>query len=99
MARRGRKPRRAVVWRSHKETVLSAVSLFLILSGIIFLISIFAGMSGGGTLTGKIRNVIVGALGLPSSLFSLFLVYSGLLVIGTLRWKILSKRIFLGLVL
>ena len=99
MARRGRKPRRAVVWRSHKETVLSAVSLFLILAGIIFLISIFAGMSGGGTLTGKIRNIIVGSLGLPSSLFSLFLVYSGLLVIGTLRWKILSKRIFLGLVL
>lgn len=100
MARRGRKPKRRFDLDSYKGTCLSAVSLFLIVFAVISGISVIAGFGGGaGTLNSRLRDVLVDGFGLMALFIPPILFYTGLLLIGTLRWKILSYRVLAGFTL
>ncbi len=97
MARRGRKPKRQFNWKNSKGTIVSAISLLLLVSGVISLLSIFAGVAGG-SLNSELRGYLVDGFGFISLMVPFILVYSGLYFIGTLRWKILRARILSGLI-
>ena len=99
MARRGRKPKRRIDWESHKGTISSAFSLLFILLAVISALSLFAGLTGSAAVNSKLRNILVDTFGTPALLLPIILIYSGLFVIGTIRWKILNKRIMAGLLI
>ncbi|MDA1061191.1 MAG: DNA translocase FtsK [bacterium] len=100
MAKRGRKPKRRIVWESHKSTLISGIALILILLAVLSAISIFAGVGdSAGLLNSKLRHVLVDGFGFVSPLIPIILVYSGLLIIGTINWKVLNYRIFIGITL
>lgn len=97
MARRGRKPKRRFDWENSKGTIFSAISLLLLVSGVISLLSIFAGVAGG-SLNSELRGYLVDGFGFVSLIIPIILFYSGLLFIGTLNWKFLNYRAFAGMV-
>jgi len=67
---------------------------------VIFAISIFAGLaSSSGSVNSRLRNILVDGFGLSSFVLPIILFYSGLLVIGTIRWKYLNYRILSGLII
>ena len=98
MAKRGRKPKRRIVWESHKSTLISAVSLAFILLSVLSVISIFAGVGdSAGFLISRLRLFIVDGFGFASFMIPIVLLYVGLLFIGSINWKFLNYRIFTGM--
>ncbi len=98
MAKRGRKPRRRIVWESHKTTLISAVSLVFILLSVLSVISIFAGVGdSAGFLISKLRYFVVDGFGFASFMVPVVLLYVGLLFIGSINWKFLNSRILIGI--
>src|SRR3990167_9201135 len=98
MAKRGRKPKRRIVWESHKSTLISAVSLAFILLSVLSVISIFAGVGdSAGFLISRLRFFIVDGFGFASFMIPIVLLYVGLLFIGSINWKFLNYRIFTGM--
>ena len=98
MAKRGRKPKRRIVWESHKSTLISAVSLAFILLSVLSVISIFAGVGdSAGFLISRLRLFIVDGFGFASFMIPIVLLYVGLLFIGSINWKFLNYRIFTGI--
>lgn len=100
MARRGRKPKKAVRWEQNKGIVKSALALGLMVAGVVSLLSIFAGFLGsGGKVNSRLQNILVDWFGLPSFLLAIVLFYGGLVSIGTFNFKFIRKRILAGLFL
>lgn len=98
MAKRGRKPKRRIAWESHKSILTSALSLVFILLSVLSAISIFSGVGdSAGLFNSKLRRVFVDGFGFASFLIPVSFLYIGLLVIGSVHFKFINKKIMFGI--
>lgn len=93
MAKRGRKPKHSIDWGNMGSMWRSIVALVLLVVGVIAFLSIFIGVGGqGGKLNSLLRVVIIDAFGFMSIFVPFIIIYSSLLIIGTVNFKFIKYK-------